>query len=508
MKKNNKGFIGITLLFIGAVVLAGSLVYLGSKLEKSQNLSASFTPVQTGKTTLSGAGITSSANTINLTSLMLNDGITPIYMSNFGDVGFATIEPGVPKKEENVSFTGITQNANGTAVLTGVLRGLLPVYPYSASSSLAIAHSGGVMLIISNSGAFYNQFAIANNTTTVQANWTFNSSSIPRFTSDTTNAQIAANGQNLVNYNTLASTSFVGAVNADLTHAGLVQLGTTAQIASGTSLGSTGASLFASGGLYGSSSTARIQIPVTDSNGKLDKNFINTSANYTFTGSNTLASTTFTATTTFLGMVDLSSAVVSSTMGNRVVFTASSIWTVPTGTTNIFLTMIGGGGGGASGDSVGSCGGGGGGGAGSILRLATSTTPGTTITITVGNGGAGGTTATSTAGSNGTASTVNTISAGGGNGALACVSSATSAGGTLGSSSISHFNGDSGANNSGNTPGGGGGGWFSLATPAVGNNATGTAGKNFGSGGGGGGDSASVIHAGGSGANGVVIIEW
>ena len=109
---------------------------------------------------LSGAGVGSTDVSINLTSLKFSDGITNITMANFGSVGFATIEPGVPKKEENISFSGITQNGNGSAVLTGVSRGLLPYSPYTASSTWAYSHAGASTVVVSNSSAFYNQFAI------------------------------------------------------------------------------------------------------------------------------------------------------------------------------------------------------------------------------------------------------------------------------------------------------------------------------------------------------------
>src|SRR5262245_7943435 len=107
-----------------------------------------FTPAQIPQTTLAGAGATSNAGSIILTSLETRDG-RAVTMSMLGSTGYATIEPG-SSKEEIVSFTGITQNANGTATLTGVSRGLDFVSPYAASTTLQKSHAGGTYFIVSN----------------------------------------------------------------------------------------------------------------------------------------------------------------------------------------------------------------------------------------------------------------------------------------------------------------------------------------------------------------------
>ena len=78
-------------------------------------------------------------------------------MSNFGVIGFGTIEPGNGTQEEQISFTGITQNSNGTATLTGV-SSVGFFYPYTATSGLLKTHAGSTLFIISNTAGFYNQF--------------------------------------------------------------------------------------------------------------------------------------------------------------------------------------------------------------------------------------------------------------------------------------------------------------------------------------------------------------
>ena len=249
-----------------------------------------FTPVQVQKTYLSGAGVGTTDTSIVLTSLKLVDGTTNVVMSNFGSIGYATIDPGVSKKEENISFTGITQNAIGTATLTGVSRGLLPVYPYTASTSISYSHSGGATVVFSNSAPFYSQFAIANNTTTINANWTFNSSTIPRFSADTTNAQIAANNQNFVNYATLASTSIAGAVPATNANAGIVKIAVSSDLAQGNS--TTTYSLVPDAQSFNQTSSAKTLVPVTKTNGKLSQGFLDLTEAFNFLGDFSSVSTT------------------------------------------------------------------------------------------------------------------------------------------------------------------------------------------------------------------------
>lgn len=149
-----------------------------------------FTPVQTQKTTLSGSGVTSTATTIVLKSLKLPDGTTNIAMSDFGDIGFATLEPGTTR-EEQISFTGITQNGSGTADLTGVTRGLRFVAPYDEVSANKFAHSGGAVVVFSNTGGFYNEFVGKDNDETITGTHTY--STTPKITNAPVDGEDAGN---------------------------------------------------------------------------------------------------------------------------------------------------------------------------------------------------------------------------------------------------------------------------------------------------------------------------
>lgn len=137
--------------------------------------------VQTNKTTLYGSGCTSSATSIILSTLKLPDGSTNIAMTDFGSIGFGTIEPGT-SREEQISFTGITQNGDGTATLTGVTRGLRFVSPYDEVSGNKFAHAGGATFVVTNTAGFYDKLLAKGNDETITGLYTF--SSLPQ-SSDT-----------------------------------------------------------------------------------------------------------------------------------------------------------------------------------------------------------------------------------------------------------------------------------------------------------------------------------
>lgn len=87
------------------------------------------------------------------------------------------------------------------------------------------------------------------------------------------------------------------------------------------------------------------------------------------------------------------------------IFTGSGTFTIPTGITQVKVTVTGGGGGGGGCASAVTTSSAGGGGAGTAIKWLTGLTPGNTLTVTVGGGGNGGS-AGANNGSNGTDSTV------------------------------------------------------------------------------------------------------
>ena len=68
-------------------------------------------PAQLQFQTLAGSGATIGDTVLILSSFLDIDG-NPIVMANLGTKAYATLEPGNATQEEQVSFTGITQNVN------------------------------------------------------------------------------------------------------------------------------------------------------------------------------------------------------------------------------------------------------------------------------------------------------------------------------------------------------------------------------------------------------------
>lgn len=111
-------------------------------------------PVQTQNFSLSGAGCSIGDTTLNLKSFKDILGVN-LTMASFGSIGYGTIEPGNGQQEEQISFSGVTQNADGSAVLTGV-KHVLFKSPFTETSGVAVTHPGSTVFIISNTSGFEN----------------------------------------------------------------------------------------------------------------------------------------------------------------------------------------------------------------------------------------------------------------------------------------------------------------------------------------------------------------
>lgn len=165
--------------------------------------------------------------------------VTPVSMADLGSIGYATIEPGTTR-EEQISFTGISQQNNGTALLTGIIRGLAfnpGTQGCNGSSSLAIAHAGGVQIVLSNTACFYTQYLAASNTSTITGLYTFSALAIPQYSSIpslTSSTQFAS-----VAYVNGVATS--GAPDASQSAKGLVQIATNANLENNISTSTDGA---------------------------------------------------------------------------------------------------------------------------------------------------------------------------------------------------------------------------------------------------------------------------
>lgn len=154
------------------------------------------TPVTHFQTTLTTA-MTSSQTTVSLNSIQTKD--TPahtITMSDLGAIFYAVIEPG-SANEEIISFTGITDNLDGSGVLTGVTRGL-KYYGITdgALAGNAKAHASNVTVIFSNVKNVYALFTSSEDNETITGTWTFSTS--PTVPTGGTGTQ-AANATDIAN---------------------------------------------------------------------------------------------------------------------------------------------------------------------------------------------------------------------------------------------------------------------------------------------------------------------
>lgn len=133
---------------------------------------------------------------------------TMAYLNS--DIVFGTLDPQT-NVSEFISFTGITQNADGSATLTGVTRGLNRTNvsdTCSASSVFKQPHSGQSVFILSNSPCLYGQYVTKVNDETITGIKTFASTSIPKVATNTTLAQISASTTNFVTVGLLTATAF------------------------------------------------------------------------------------------------------------------------------------------------------------------------------------------------------------------------------------------------------------------------------------------------------------
>lgn len=275
-----------------ATVITAGVLSVGSFLglyHPTNQVTNDVAPAALGAFNPSGGGtyrlqtsLGSTDTTIRLSSFKEPISNTPYTMAYLNSsIGYGTLDPQQPTRSEFISFTGITQNSDGTASLTGVVRGLGRSYPYAASTTLSVAHSGQSIFILSDSPSLFNEYAIKRNVQSITGIWTFASTSAPVYDADW---NIASTSLSLVHakwvYNNFVNNSetqtingiktftlppvvpyssasssaasvgyvngvaLAGAPNANTTTKGVVEEATTAEINAGTQAGGTGAELF------------------------------------------------------------------------------------------------------------------------------------------------------------------------------------------------------------------------------------------------------------------------
>lgn len=125
---------------------------------------AQLLPIQTQPFTLYGNGCVIGNTSVILTSFNDIDG-NPISFQ--GTIMTGTIEPSSGSNEEQIVFTGLTRNSNGTVTLTGV-SSVTFASPYTQTSGVLKSHFGNTTFTLSDTAFLYSQYASlgANNTFT------------------------------------------------------------------------------------------------------------------------------------------------------------------------------------------------------------------------------------------------------------------------------------------------------------------------------------------------------
>lgn len=183
-----------------------------------------------GKNYTLSSSISSTATSITLSSFTLPITDQAITMATAStDIMYGTLQPG-STNSELISFTGVTQNASGTATLTGVTRGLDREYPYTESSDFKLPHPGQSIFILSDAPQVFYSYPAKASDETITGSWSF-----PTPTLD-------ANPATKEYADDLA---IAGAPNATTTVKGIVELATQAEVDARTATGTTGASLVA-----------------------------------------------------------------------------------------------------------------------------------------------------------------------------------------------------------------------------------------------------------------------
>lgn len=509
---------------------------------------------------LSGAGAVAGATSIVLKSFQTIDGVS-LAMTDFGAIGFGTLEPGNGSLEEQISFSGVVQNSNGTATLTGV-NSVLFLSPYTGTSGLVKTHAGSTTFVISNTAGFYDQFTAKQNDETVSGQWTFlNTPIVPGVVSD---ASTTVKGVSKLSVAAITPTNPIVIGDNDprvFPNAYGVDAGSTDTYVVNLI---TAPAAYVTGQVYGfKANTVNTGAATLNINGLGAKTIVKNINSTLADGDIAAGQICFVVYDgTNFRLLDIADAV------NLQTFTTSGTWNNPSGAKSVDVILIGGGGGGggAQNGNTGSGKGGGGGGGGGLSRTTfPASVLSSSVSVTVGTGGTGGTGGTTTAanGGNGNDTLFGTnlkaFGGGGGGGATASAGTAGTAGtGTIsggagavagvniGATSLLAAAGGGGGGNSSGANGGAGGAVTLIATrtggtggggaasgsvggpgtsaavgeptggaggggggaASAGTGANGGAGGSYGGGGGGGGSTttSAVGASGGNGADGIVVV--
>lgn len=311
-----------------------SAVTTGSLIAHATTLNFVQTPSTTLYSTLSITG-----TSMRITPYPKDlDGVK-LTMTDFGSSPTLTADPKKTNYEEIIGFTGITDNGDNTATLTGLSRDLTSKSPYTTTGT-GKQHGAGAIVVFSNNPQMYARFAVLENTQTITGLWTFSSS--PLVPTPTTAFQAVTKAY--VDGGILA-----GGATSTESVTGLSRLATRLQQASSSpSTANTPLVLqaqYATSSFNGSNSTG-LNVVVTRNNNTIDPNAIATSSNdtYNFGGTFSTTGTTTIATSTIYtlnaGRIIASSTISSTASGVTATSTIAGNLTIGlnASTTNLIIS--------------------------------------------------------------------------------------------------------------------------------------------------------------------------
>lgn len=277
----------------------------------------SFAP-STGFTTKLLSSITSTVTTIYVSSVKDINGIAlPCSATN---KCYFNIEPGTSRQEPIVCTTA------GTNYFSGCTRGLAA----SGSSEAAVTayqlpHNAGSTIIMTNIAQFYGNFVDVTTTQNIGGLKTFTATTTFSGLPNTTSTYTPTADGDLTTKKFVTDSISAGGTDASEGAKGVAQLSTKAQAAAGTSSGSAARLVLPASMATSTSQVATTSIPVTNTSGKLDTSFIDQTANYSWSGTNT-----FSATSTFNGAM----------LNNRIIdaYTASTTITGATTPQPVYIS--------------------------------------------------------------------------------------------------------------------------------------------------------------------------
>ncbi len=284
----------ITIISVSAiciVALASSLVYLiPTPAEEDNSIFGANLPIAGSTYNLAGSGVSSSASSITLKTLTLPQTGQKLVDSDFSDTFYVTLEPGNKKKQEIAACTTVTQNSGGDATLSGCSRGMSPITPYTASTSLRFTHGGGTQVIFSDPPQLFREYASKENTETISGAWTF--STYPKYTDST----LCSDNEDFCTKRYVDTLVNQGAATSSESTGGISELATQIEMASSTPWSADFPHVIQS--KYATSTPAAdrqgLFVAVTENDGYLSQLFLDLTESFTWTGSQLFANATIT----------------------------------------------------------------------------------------------------------------------------------------------------------------------------------------------------------------------